>query len=437
MIFEIPAHHTVFSECLPQFIELIGRHRWDRQVQIYNTEAKTSPFLWKVVADYHWLEVCLGFQQGSLQRTGSVLSEEFSELDIVALTFAASVVRIHERLYPAEQRQTVGRLRDSLKSSSGFAPIFLEVMTAVQMIKWGYDVSFPDLDGSGSHDLSFEKDGVRGEIECKSLTADAGRQVHRRDFWRLMELVRQSLEAAVTRERTVVVVTMEGRLLPKEAELRRIAEAIEGALDTDPTAQLQYQGFRIDRQRYEHCLADAPIEDASGFWEHCQSVFGANAHIAGAVSEETGCLIVVRSDREDDTSKPWLAAMRKGAAQLSGQKAGFLVVQFQDIEPRDLLKFHFRRRAAILSAAVVGHYEHRHVNAVVVQGYQTHSITPNEVGVFGFSILSPEPTYPLPVGTPEPLLSSVPTEAFAAAMGEPTPEEDITYISADRLYDGQ
>lgn len=166
---------------------------------------------------------------------------------------------------------------------------------------------------------------------------------------------------------------------------------------------------------------DAISTDPESFHAKCQMVFGQNAHIAGGIGESGGSLIVLKSDKVDDTSKPWLDAMRKGASQLSRNKPSLVVLQFQDIAPEDLLKPNFRRRSAILSAALYGHYKQSHVNGVVVQGYRSIGAVDKGIGKFGFVVVNPEPAHLLPSGIPKPFMTNIDSEDYAAAIGEPLP----------------
>jgi hypothetical protein len=104
-----------------------------------------------------------------------------------ALDFANAAVNLHQKLNERGRRILLGRLRDGL--NNGFAGLFLEIDTAVQLVKGGYQVRYPDFDGSGSHDLDAVRGNVSMAIECKGISADAGRKIHRRDFYRFMELV--------------------------------------------------------------------------------------------------------------------------------------------------------------------------------------------------------------------------------------------------------
>jgi hypothetical protein len=77
-----------------------------------------------------------------------------------------------------------------------------------------------------------------------------------------------------------------------------------------------------------------------------------NCHAAGGFSEDTGCMVVMRSAREDDHSKPQLQALKAAASQLSGSRPGIIAIQYEDIEARDLTLPHLRRRATLLDNVV-------------------------------------------------------------------------------------
>lgn len=422
-----------FSIYLPQFIELVGAERWKRRITNLYRDVESSPYLWKIATDYHWLELCLGYQQASLNRKGAVLTEEWREPDIAALCFASAIVRIHEQLPGSSQKQIVGRLRDCLKAHSGFASLYLEIDVAIKLMDAGYDVSFPDLDGTSNFDVEFARDKICGEIECKSLSVDAGRQIHRRDFYRLIERVRLAqVEVSYSCSRKIVLVNLKGRLDADDSTQEQLSLAISECMYAGDMSSTKYDGFVVKELRYEDYLGDITLTDKESFQAKCQLVFGQNAHISGGFGESGDCLIVVKSDQEDDTSKPWLDAMRKGASQLSRNKPSLLVMQFQDIESKDLLKAHLRRRAAILSAALYNDYKQAHVNGVVISGYRSFTAVENGIGNFGFAILNPEPEHSLPLGVPEPFLKNMESEAYAMAIGAPLPPEDLNYIDLNK-----
>lgn len=429
MRFDFSSDLARLAPYLPPFLDLVGRDRWFKRVDQLDVEQQSSPFLWKIVSDYHWLEMAISHQADVLEKEGRLLPELADPLTLAALHFAGSIVEIHSRLPDAAQRQLEGRLRDGLNAESGFAALYLEADLSLRLMAAGYDVRFPDLEGIGNYDIEFSRDGFVAEVECKSLSADAGRRIHRKDFYRFIQSLTPALEAhAVLQRQEVLVITLKDRLSPNVSNQGDLRRATAFMLTANAPASTSRPGFRIERRPRADCLEGAPLDDQRAFYRFCEEAFGPSPHVAGGLTESGGCFVVVRSEREDDTSKPWLEAMRKAATQFSGQRPSFIAVQFQDIAAADLMLPHLRRRAGILSYALFGYYGAGHVNATYVCGFAAVVARDGQLGAPAFTVPNPEPKFPIDVGRAAPFLVSISDADYAAAIGAPLPSGNISYI---------
>jgi hypothetical protein len=414
---------------LPRFLALVGEDRWFKRANELDTQQNASPYLWKIVSDYHWLEMAISHQTDVLAKEGRLLADRADPMTLAALHFTGAVVEIHARLTQAGQRQLEGRLRDGLKAESGFAALYLEADLTLRLLSEGYYVEFPDLEGTGTFDIVFGREEFVGEIECKSLSADAGRRIHRKDFYRFMLALVPALDLHAALERQeVLIITLKDRLSPNtsnQAELRRAAAYMLG-VDAPPI--MTRSSFRIERKRYSECLGGVPTGDERSFYTACRNSFGPSPHIAGGLSDTGGCFVVMRSEREDDTSKPWLEAMRKAATQFSGLRPSFIAVQFQDISAPDLMLPHLRRRAGILSYALFGHYSATHVNATYVCGFAAAVARDGQLGAPAFAVPNPESKFTINPHDASPFLVHISDAEFAAAIGAPLPAANISYI---------
>jgi hypothetical protein len=163
--------------CASRLAELTGKARWDRRIAHLRHELEVSAFRAKMVVDYNWLEVVLASQLDVID--GSVPEAPVHPEELAGLYFAQTVLHAHARLTPIGRGQLEGRLHDSLQSDNGFAPLYLEMDVSRRLLNAGYDVEFADLDRRGQYDLHFRKSNIEGEVECKSLSVDAGRKIHR------------------------------------------------------------------------------------------------------------------------------------------------------------------------------------------------------------------------------------------------------------------
>lgn len=413
---------------IPPFLDLVGRERWFKRVDHLNTEQLKSPFQWRIVSDYHWLEMAVSFQLEVLEQEGCLRPELADELTLAALNFAATTVEVHTKLSPAGQRSLEGRLRDCLKSQTGFAPLYLELDLAQRLMDAGFDVAFTDMEGTAQFDLLFSRGSFAGEVECKSLSADAGRQIHRKDFYRFMDAVGPHLEAQRSRRRReVLVITLDARLSPDLSAQEALRIATKRILGGNAPGILQGDGFVLARQDLDTAMPDVSTSDATMFYEACRAAFGPSTHVAGSFTRDGGCAVVMRSRREDDTSKPMLEAMRKAASQFSRERPAFIAIQEHGIEVADLMLPHVRRRAATLSYALFGHYGGSHVNATYVTGFGALVARNGKVGTPAFAVPNPQPKFPAGAADAPPFLADVSDKAYAAAIGAPLPAQNISF----------
>jgi hypothetical protein len=182
-------------------------------------------------------------------------------------------------------------------------------------------------------------------------------------------------------------------------------------------------GFVLERQNFDTVLADQSMSDPKALYRACGAAFGPNTHIAGGLTVDGGCLVVMRSKREDDPSKPMLEAMRKAASQLSGQRPGFIAIQDHGIEAGDLMLPHVQRRAAILSLALYGRYGASHVTATYVTGFGAVVLRDGVLGTPAFGVLNPEPAFPADASS---LLDLMSDETYVASPDASFPATDIT-----------
>lgn len=418
---------------LPRFLSLVGRERWFKRADQLDEEQRRSPYRWKIVADYHWLELAISFQCDVLAKEGRLLPEYADMQARAGLHFAATVVEVHHALNDKGKNVLIGRLRDALKAETGFAALYLEMDVAQRLAIDGFHLEFPDLEGTGQFDVAFSLENIRGEVECKSLSADAGRQIHRKDFYRFIEAMTPAFATQMKRSRReVILVDLAGRLSAKLSEQKQLRHNLTELLLSGNNRNAASASFDITMLNFDEEMQGVTINNQASLSAACQSRWGHNCHAAGAITETAGCLIVMRSKKEDDTSKPLLAAMRKAATQFSGDHPAFIAVQFNEIDPADLMLPHLRRRAGILSYALFLHYGAEHVKATCFSGFDGLVEHEGNVASPCFCIPNPAPRFSLNSSDIPTFLQSIPDQQFADLIGAPMPAPDTSNIPFDK-----
>lgn len=422
-----------FKEVLPRFVELAGRKLWTKRIAHLRDELAESPFRAKIVLDYHLLELLIDDH-----LAGTLDDWRLMPKDLAALHFASMVVHTHGQLAPIGQRQIEGRLRDALQSKTGFASLFLEVDVARRLLDSGYRVEFSDMEGKARYDLRFRQGGVEGEVECKSLSADAGRKIHRRDFYRFVDAVRGELAERLKMPlHEAIVVILNGRLPKDVSPQRELRSATKRVLAQPELRTVDGSFFSIRREACDRLVLEdgQPLTTEMELYDRFRREYGDGCHVSGAVLADRSCVVVVRSRQADDHSAPTLDAVRKAASQLSGSRPAFIAIQYDELTVEDLASLHVRRRAGLMSYYLFLKDGASHVNATYFSTYAGFVAGPDGVGVPAFAVPNPRPRFRVHPHDYSPFLGHIPDQEFARIVGVPIPAESISNVPVDSPAD--
>jgi hypothetical protein len=198
---------------------------------------------------------------------------------LAALHFAQTVVHAHGQLTPKGKRQLEGRLRDALQSHTGFSSLYLEIDVARRLLDAGYEVEFTDMDGTSRYDLRFWRGTTEGEVECKTLSVDAGRKIHRHDFYRFIDAVSAELTARLEAPvREVLLVTLNGRMPSDDARQDELRSETKRILQHPEVQTVQGSFFSISRDGYDRSLRGAGLPTTQEeLYATCRRAYGDNS----------------------------------------------------------------------------------------------------------------------------------------------------------------
>lgn len=345
---------------LARFMSLLDEALWSRRVRQLIADAERSPYGAKIVVDHHWLELAL-YEQSAVVAEAGKLCLPISMQAAAALTFASIAVGLHEGLSAVGQRVLKGRLRDAIKT--GFAGLFLELDLASMLLDAGCEVGFPDFEGRSNYDLDVICGETEMAFECKSVSVDAGRKVRRRDFYRFITMIEGDLTDRSHGRSGIVVVTMTDRFPADSAQQRQIAKAVLDAIDNPEGKSFRSASFNVHREPITVLISEMNDHD-SDFSKACHDRFGHSCHVAGALYDDGGYLIVVRSEREDDASRASLDARKSALKQLPPGRPSIVALQYEEITAQDLSSPDFRRRATLLDNVIFHDNRAAHIAAI-------------------------------------------------------------------------
>lgn len=211
-------------EVYKQFADIVGDSHWKRRIAQLRQEMKGNRFL----TDYIQRENSIAFQLESLReliaKFGSVPPWEINNHAIYpAVSFAAQALSIMEASPGKLAEQFKRRIHGAFKNPDDMRGLRLELSAATHFARRGLKISWPEMNGIvGTFDLLIEGLGSHGlEVECKSISEDKGRKIHKQEvlnfyalLWPHLEAIRKGLTGGLS-----VVLTIPGRL-PTEYKAR-------------------------------------------------------------------------------------------------------------------------------------------------------------------------------------------------------------------------
>ena len=166
----------------------IGAEHWQGAVARQEEAIRSNQFL----GNYLRSEYAIAYQLEGLRRLvarfGKVPHDACSDANnFPSLAFAAQVLGVLERSTAKQAKAFVKRVRNAFNTSKELHGLRLELQAATHFVRRGQRVVWHRGKSGGSFDLLLEDLGPTGlEVECKSISENKGRRVHRRDaleFW--------------------------------------------------------------------------------------------------------------------------------------------------------------------------------------------------------------------------------------------------------------
>jgi hypothetical protein len=166
-----------------RFSDLIGAQHWKKRVDLLKTDIKGNRLLKEYLIQEN--EIAFNLQE-STELTKKFGRFPVHQVDCSPLypcmAFASQILSIAEASGSTQRAQLVRRVHGALKNPDDMRGLRFELTAATHFLRRGLDVQWPEMIGGGTMDLMVPGLGPQGlEIECKSISEDKGRKIHRRE----------------------------------------------------------------------------------------------------------------------------------------------------------------------------------------------------------------------------------------------------------------
>ena len=273
-------------------------------------------------------------------------------------SFVAAVVRAHAILSERGKARLAGAIRSALEKEAGLGPLAFEMKMAVHLMSRGFDVEYHDLESGGGYDFLARREAVEFEVECKHVSADIGRQIHRRKIYDLGRLLHPVLSRALdeTPGGRFLRVTLPGRLTTNRMQQEAIAGQVGGILSgaranvDDPVCAVSMREFSLQASPFSEERGRSL--NMSGVEEYVRSAFGLEqAHILANWRPGHAAVVVYFQSRKADRVLDELFKHLKDnlKRQFSGELPAFLCVHLADLTREQLLELANADRAGAVT----------------------------------------------------------------------------------------
>lgn len=330
-----------------RFATAIGPRHWQGAVARQEAAIHSNWFL----GDYLRSEYAIAYQLEKLRviiaAHGYVPAQACNDQSIFpALGFAAQVLGVLNKCTKRQTRTFVKRVRTALRSAENMHGLRLELQAATHFTRRGKHVSWHRVNNAGTFDLLIDDLGSSGlEVECKSISADKGRRIHRLDalnfwgeVWKDISMVVQHLQTGMA-----VVLTVPYRLPAAQEQRTALAREVVPQIVVGTSASLS-GGVNLRIQNFEPETIEAAIKVDRQALHHAIDVATGTVNQEAALyhTPNGGMLaFVMQSAIKDDVLDQVFATLNDSASrQFTGQRGALFWVALQGLDAEQLISVH-------------------------------------------------------------------------------------------------
>ncbi len=325
------------SKALNALVDLTGRAIWQARM----TELKRScvpTYAGRALNQLHALELTIE----RLRRAGR--TAPLTEIEHRLAGLAAELVDLSATLSPCGRKRLDAMLAEAVTGTGNLVPLFHLIRTAAIQRRRGFDVVFAGLEEGATFDLLIARGGHEAEIVCDVISAESGRDLHRRAWSQLMDRVDPDLQDWLAAHPGRYLLKM---TLPQG--LKSASEPAEGEVLADlhrRITRLLSEQRRADHDeaavlRLDPLMLAAAQASELGLMPQLRREFGPEAHLAVKAAGNGVFVMAARAGREDEVAGAVHRRMAEIAPRrLTGTRPGILAMFIEDT---DRLEWHFLR----------------------------------------------------------------------------------------------
>lgn len=249
-------------------------------------------------------------------------------------------VQLYDAGSDAARHALVRRFHGAFRNPDDMRALQAEWVVAVHLQRQGFHLEFPEMTGSGTFDLLAERGGLQLEAECKSISADKGNPIHRREAGSVQAALRAEFEPIARNLKTGLLVRIisTGRFPKSVVGLKELCEKVKHAVlsatsVTTADLDIRLQDFAIAGSPFS--LADVDEQSIQAFAERFGVV---NKHLIVFFSPGNRALLLALESGRPSALVDSVIETAKDACdrQLTGTRAGAVFIKLEALTAAEL-----------------------------------------------------------------------------------------------------
>ena len=328
-----------------RFANVIDDKHWKNRVSLLKSAIRGNRFL----KDYLHAENSIAFAldrcRDIVAKNGDIAQAETDNQELYpTIGFVVQVLSMMDISSRVEAERIRRRVHGALNNPDDMRALRLELIAATHFARRGHKIVWPEMCGLGTFDLLVESLGSAGlEIECKSISDDKGRKVHRHEvlefynlLWPHLAQTRKTLNVGLS-----VVLTVPGRLPTQHKDRVALAKNISRQILNGQSAKLDDGSYirvsEFDASDLSHLVSNKRPRMARDAIDNLTKTQNREAMIIG--TEAGGALMLTVQSAAPDTLLDSVFDILSSAAkkQVTGTRPAILFVGFHGLHAEQLL----------------------------------------------------------------------------------------------------
>jgi cation transport regulator ChaC len=335
-------HGDAFPILFQAFERLLGTEIWDKRAAVVDQEIENKPLFDEYLRNENRIVLTLrnlSVQTRTLGRLPALKVQTIADYETYGLV--TQFMSLYSALPARDSAQLLGRLKGAFKNPDDLRGLLFELLIATHFVKRGFSVEFPAESEGKIPDFLATRDGVTCDVECKSISINKGRQIHRKDALAINSMLLEICKPQIRQLNNGLLVhaTVPARLPTSKEERELLCRNIHGAIVIGQ--DLIQPDLEVRLHKFDP--ATSPIAhsppDPAAIAQYFESRFGiVNRELAIFFSSSGRAIAFVLDSKTPDRTVEATIETVKAACddQLSGNRAGVICVKFEDLSAHEL-----------------------------------------------------------------------------------------------------